>query len=286
MRSNTERAYSAAIESFENWGGLLPASRMQLENYIDFMNGKGFSENTKSLRLNAVKRWNKVNGFDVPSVFVKKASSTKKAKPITIEIIKKVEETMSNSDLMTDLRDLSLILLGFFRGFRADELVRLNVQDVQIKKDGMIITLPFTKESKGEKSFFIQRLDSLCPVSAIDKWINKASISHGPLFRSINRWGDIGENGLHINSINPLLRSALYRAGICDAESYSSHSMRRGFATWANESGVCIHSIMGYIGWKTVSVAVGYADNFHERIRPVCINSLLTINQDNQHSID
>ncbi|WP_347900660.1 tyrosine-type recombinase/integrase [Pseudomonas purpurea] len=64
---------------------------------------------------------------------------------------------------------------------------------------------------------------------------------------------------MHANSVIPLLRQALDRAGI-PAEQYTSHSLRRGFATWAHRSGWDLKSLMSYVGWKDVKSAMRYVE--------------------------
>ena len=66
--------------------------------------------------------------------------------------------------------------------------------------------------------------------------------------------------GLHANSLIPLLRSLLAEAGVAASEEYSSHSMRRGFAGWARASGWDIKELMEYVGWKDVKSAMRYLD--------------------------
>lgn len=252
------RAYEASIKHFESWGGFLPATNEQLSKYIASFENK-LSKNTLALRVGFIKRWNKSHGFDVPSVAPQKQNqnNVKRANPINIEEIEKVASYLSGCDEISHKRDKAFILLGFWRGFRSDELVRVTANNVLITDEGITITLPHSKESANKISFFLPRLKSLCAVSAVEEWLAVSGLQQGPLFRSINRWGKISEDGLHVNSVIPLLRSAFRRAGI-DAERYSSHSLRRGFATWASQSGWDIHSIMNYIGWKTADVAAGY----------------------------
>ncbi|MNO06093.1 Phage integrase family protein [compost metagenome] len=47
------------------------------------------------------------------------------------------------------------------------------------------------------------------------------------------------------------------------AELYTSHSLRRGFATWATANGWDIKSLMSYVGWKDVKSAMRYVDASH-----------------------
>jgi integrase len=69
----------------------------------------------------------------------------------------------------------------------------------------------------------------------------------------------LSEEGLHANSVIPLLRQALARAGI-PAEHYTSHSLRRGFASWAHQSGWDLKSLMSYVGWKDIKSAMRYIE--------------------------
>ncbi len=91
------------------------------------------------------------------------------------------------------------------------------------------------------------------------EWLKVSALVRGPVFRGIDRWGNLGEEGLHANSVIPLLRQALDRAGI-PAEQYTSHSLRRGFATWAHRSGWDLKSLMSYVGWKDVKSAMRYVE--------------------------
>ncbi|QEY63097.1 tyrosine-type recombinase/integrase [Metapseudomonas lalkuanensis] len=70
----------------------------------------------------------------------------------------------------------------------------------------------------------------------------------------------LSEQGLHPHSVIPLLRTVLQGAGLA-AELYSSHSLRRGFATWATRSGWDQKALMGYVGWRDAKSALRYVDS-------------------------
>ncbi|MFX7942055.1 Tn3 family resolvase, partial [Acinetobacter baumannii] len=74
-------------------------------------------------------------------------------------------------------------------------------------------------------------LSRLCPVAAYEAWLGASGLAGGPVFRRIDRWGRMADDGLQASSIVPLLRSLFRDAGLAQAGSYSSHSLRRGFAT-------------------------------------------------------
>ena len=98
------------------------------------------------------------------------------------------------------------------------------------------------------------------PMSAPPSGVQIRSLTEGRLFRGIDRWGHIGETPLHPNSLIPLLRRLLTVAGFADAKDYSSHSLRRGFAGWANANGWDVKALMEYVGWRDVHSAMRYLD--------------------------
>mgnify|MGYP000205143138 FL=1 len=70
-------------------------------------------------------------------------------------------------------------------------------------------------------------------------------------------------------SILGIIKQCCIRAEIDEAEFFSSHSLRRGFATWANTQGWDTKSLMEYVGWKDVQSAMRYievADPFSQQL--------------------
>ncbi|WP_439870468.1 site-specific integrase [Pseudomonas syringae] len=283
-RDNTRRSYRAAIEHFEvTWGGFLPATSESVARYLASHAGT-LSVNTLKLRLSALAQWHISQGFVDPTKapMVRKVikgiralhpAQEKQAEPLQLQDLGKViawleieirEASVQHDQprLLRGRRDSALILLGFWRGFRSDELCRLQVQDVKaIADSGISLYLPRSKGDRDNLGMTYQTpaLQRLCPVQAYIEWINCAALVRGPVFRAVDRWGNLKEEGLHANSVIPLLRQALQRAGIA-AEHYTSHSLRRGFASWAHSNGWDLKSLMSYVGWRDIKSAMRYID--------------------------
>ena len=71
--------------------------------------------------------------------------------------------------LLKCLRDRALLLIGFWRGFRSDELSRLQIEHITlVPGEGMEIYLPHTKPDREHRgtTFKAPALSRLCPVSA------------------------------------------------------------------------------------------------------------------------
>lgn len=284
-RANTRRSYQAAIRHFEvEWGGFLPATADSIARYLAD-HAETLAINTLKQRLAAIAQWHIEQGFPDPTKapVVRKVFKgirtlhpvqEQQAKPLQIEHLRQVvswldqaiELDRGRQDLGSELRhtrDKALLLLGFWRGFRGDELVRLQVEHIEVEPgQGMHCFLPLSKgdrQARG-RSYKVPALAMLCPVTAYTDWVSLAGLTEGPVFRGINRWGGVSEVGLHINSLLKLMRSVFTQVGLEESGAFSSHSLRRGFAGWANANGWDVKTLMEYVGWKDVKSAMRYID--------------------------
>lgn len=296
-RDNTRRSYRAAIEHFEvNWGGFLPATSDSVARYLVAHAGV-LAVNTLKLRLSALAQWHTSQGFPDPTKapVVRKVlkgiralhpAREKQAEPLQLQHLEQVIEYLEREGAkaraaddqagwLRAKRDAALILLGFWRGFRSDELCRVAIEHVQaVAGAGISLYLP---RSKGDRenlghTYQTPALLRLCPVQAYSEWLSASGLVRGPVFRGVDRWGHLSEAGLHPNSVIPLLRQALARAGL-PAEHYTSHSLRRGFATWAHSSGWDLKSLMSYVGWKDMKSAMRYVEATPFSVWPVRASS-------------
>lgn len=284
-RDNTRQSYRAAIRHFEvEWGGFLPATADSIARYLAD-HAETLSINTLRQRLAALAQWHLDQGFPDPTKtpIVRKVfrgiralhpAQEKRAKPLQLEQLDQVtrwldsatETARANGERAAELRHLrnkALLLLGFWRGFRGDELTRLLVDHVEvIPGEGMTCYLPQTKGDRQYRgsSFKAPALSRLCPVDAYLAWTASAQLTAGPVFRAIDRWGHVSDSGLHVDSLAPVLRVILADAGIASADLYSSHSLRRGFANWATSNGWDVKTLMEYVGWKNVQSAMRYVE--------------------------
>ena len=284
-RDNTRRSYQSAVRHFETeWGGFLPATADSIARYLAD-HAETLSINTLRQRIAALAQWHIDQGFPDPTKtpVVRKVfrgiqavhpAQQKQARPLQLEQLEQVvqwldraitlaTQTVDRAAQLRHTRNKALLLLGFWRGFRGDELTRLQVEYVEVAPgEGMTCFFPQTKGDRQFKgtSFKAPALSRLCPVTAYADWIALAGLTNGAVFRSIDRWGHVGIDGLHANSLVPMLRSLFTEAGIASAALYSGHSLRRGFANWATANGWDIKTLMAYVGWKNVQSAMRYVD--------------------------
>jgi len=280
-----QRSYRSALHHFEvEYGGFLPASPDTVCAYLAHYAGS-LAVNTLLQRLAALAHWHIDHGFSDPTKAPKvrkvlkgirtlHPAQERQARPLQITQVQQVvkwldsaiDSTSCNGNLgalRRHTRDKALLLLGFWRGFRGDELTRLCIEFVNVSPDeGLTCFLPRTKGDRAAhgSTFHVPALKSLCPVDAYTAWVKLAALTDGPVFRPIDRWGHIGEQGLHINSLVPLLRNLFLAAGIDSPDEFSGHSLRRGFANWATSNGWDLKTMMQYVGWRDVHSAMRYLD--------------------------
>lgn len=284
-KANTVEAYAAAIRHYEfEWKGFLPATPENVANYLASY-AETLSINTLQLRIAALAKWHVAQGFPDPTkddlvlntlkgIRTLHPAKERQARALNFEVLNMVDRWLASAineadntgdrpNSLRHRRDRALILLGFWRGFRRDELGQLQAQYVTVTPGSyMECFLPLSKGDRKNvgTTFRAPVLASLCPVEAYLDWTSAAFIEHGPVFRAIDQWGTVSRAGLHRDSMIPILRSAMNAAGVKDADSYSTHSLRRGFANWAAAQNWDLKTIMEYVGWKNVNSAMKYLD--------------------------
>ena len=284
-RQNTVRSYASALRHFEvEWQGHLPATPDSVARYLAAY-AQTLATSTLRHRLAAIASWHRDQGFVDPtrSPLVRKVlkgiqtlhpSVEKQAEPLQLTRLAQVDGWLADAITtaqeqgnrpaeLRHRRDRTLVLLGFWRGFRGDELIRVQVEHLRlVTGEGMTCFLP---RSKGDRqaqgnTYQVPAWSRLCPVTATREGIDAAGLTEGPLFRGVDRWGHVADEALHPNSLIPLLRRLLTCAGLPDADEYSGHSLRRGFAGWANANGWDVKALMEYVGWRDVHSAMRYID--------------------------
>jgi len=153
---------------------------------------------------------------------------------------------------LVDLRDRALLLLGFAGALRRAELVTLTTRDVVETSTGLRLVIRRSKtDAAGEGAELAiprGRRAATCPVRALSLWRTDAAIDSGALFRSINRWGQVGRDALHPDAVRQILRKRATAADleIPVGERLSPHGLRAGFVTEAYRANARDEQIMAH----------------------------------------
>ena len=159
------------------------------------------------------------------------------------------------------LRDRSIILIGFSGGFRRNEIVSLDYDDLDFVPEGLKINLRRSKTDQFGEGFTkaLPYFDNsqYCPVCIIKKMDRNIKNKIRTLFRRFSKGSKLSENRLTDQTVALLIKEYLNLAGI-DSKNYSGHSLRSGFATSAAESGVEERNIMAMTGHKSTEMVRRY----------------------------
>ena len=156
------------------------------------------------------------------------------------------------------LRDRALLLISFAGGFRRSELVGLTVESLERIEGGIRAHLTISKtdqEGQGTARMIRQGSTTLDPVGALDAWLDHAGIEAGPIFRSVDRHGGIGETAVSDRAVAQIIKRCAEKAGL-DTTNISGHSTRRGAATTARRNGADAISIARSYGWQDGSTVL------------------------------
>ena len=277
--NNTVRAYKSDFNDFglfcaKNGFKPLPSEPKVVSLYLTHLSTKDAKMSTLKRRLVSIGVIHRLKGHYLdtkhPSIIEnimgikrRKGSIQKGKKPILInhlrEIIKVIDE--QDKETIKKLRDRSIILIGFSGGFRRNEIVSLDYDDLDFVTEGLKINLKRSKTDQyGEGSVKgLPYFDSskYCPVVTIKNWIETSKIDSGPLFRRFTKGSNLSKNRLTDQSVALIIKNYLQLAGI-DSKNYSGHSLRSGFATTAAESGAEERTIMAMTGHKSPEMVRRY----------------------------
>jgi len=183
----------------------------------------------------------------------------KQKKAATTDILSAMV-THIDRDKTIGKRDAALLLLGWSGAFRRSELVALDVDDLEETDKGLLVTVRRSKtdqEGKGrEIAILAGSRDGVCPIKAIRDWQEAAGISEGKLFRSVNRWGQVGES-LTPRVVSSVVKRYAKAAGM-DSETFAGHSLRAGFVTSAASRGAKADRIADVTGHKSAEMIRTY----------------------------
>ena len=272
--ANTRRAYRADWRDFSAWCAdnhriALPALPETVAVYLAAQAGHR-KASTIGRRLSAIAQAHKTAGLDSPTgeAAVRQVLAGIRRRHGTRQVGKEAAVTAdvramvgTLEDSLPGRRDRALLLLGFAGAFRRSELVALDATDVAKTRDGLVVAVRRGKtdqEGVGrEVGIPYGSTPATCPVRAVADWLELSDIAEGPLFRPIDRHGNLRPRRLTDQSVALVVKRAAMAAGL-NPKIYAGHSLRSGLATAAAQAGVSERAIMEQTGHKSLPVVRRY----------------------------
>lgn len=271
---NTIRAYRADWAHFDSWCKLhgqssLPAMVGTVALYVADLAATHKSA-TITRRISAISQAHQIAGMESPT----KASKVRLVlagirrtigvaqegkTPVLVEDLKRMIARLPEG--LLGVRDRALLLIGFAGGFRRSELTGLDVDAVEITRDGLVVTIRRSKtdqEGEGRKIGVPYGSNPVtCPVRAFQAWLESSGITEGPIFRPISRHGKMAATRLSGAAVAGIVKKYVDAVGL-DASHFAGHSLRSGLATSAASAGASERSIMNQTGHRSTAMVRRY----------------------------
>ena len=276
--NNTLRAYKSDFKDFGEFCAKhalnsLPTEPKIISLYLTHLS-KNSKVSTLRRRLVSISMVHKLKGYYLDTkhpIIVEnlmgirrvKGSIQKGKKPLLINHLKLLINAINEQKYqeIKKLRDKSIILIGFSGGFRRNEIISIDYEDLEFVPEGLKISLRRSKTDQfGEgmiKGLPYFSNEIYCPIYNLKRWLEISKIKSGPIFRRFAKGSTLTDKRLTDQSVVLLMKEYLNLAGI-ENRNFAGHSLRSGFATVAAESGADERSIMVMTGHKTTQMVRRY----------------------------
>lgn len=229
--------------------------KLWLNRYQD-THGDNLSKTTQNYHLIALRSYLKylaqIDIEALPSDKIELASA--KRKQVTFLSYEEIKRLLDQPDLSSDIgkRDQAILELLFSSGLRVSELVNLNRQDINLKRQEFMV------RGKGQKDrpVFI----SAEAANAINNYLNIRTDSADPLFIHYSGTKNLLDSGSYLRlsarSIQRMIKKYSLLAGI--TKRVTPHTMRHSFATDLLMNGADIRSVQGLLGHSNIATTQIY----------------------------
>ena len=234
--NNTVRAYKSDFNDFslfcaKNSFKSLPSEPKIVSLYLTHLSTKEAKMSTLKRRLVSIGVIHRLKGHyldtkhpaiieNIMGIKRRKGSIQKGKKPMLINNLKRIINVIDQQKKteIKKYRDRSIILIGFSGGFRRNEIVALDYEDLDFVTEGLKISLKRSKTDQFGEGFTkaLPYFDSsqYCPVVSLKKWIEITKIKTGPLFRRFSKGSKLSNDRLTDQTVALLIKEYLNLAGI------------------------------------------------------------------------
>jgi integrase len=169
-----------------------------------------------------------------------------------------------------ELRDHSMVALLIGCGLRRAELLALRVESIQQREEHWVIA-----DLVGKGGHVRTVPIPIWVKSTVDAWTASAAITHGPVFRAINRAGRVWGDGMSPKVLWDVVRTAAARAGI---DKLAPHDLRRTCARLCHLAGGELDQIQFLLGHVSIQTTERYL-GCKQKLR-IAVNDRLGIEPD------
>jgi len=210
----TLRLYASDWAAFVTWCRLagavpLPAAPATVATYLATL-GERLSAGALARRAAAIAAQHRQYGLASPASdpaattlprHARRIATRRRAPSPTVARLTRMATTCPGD--LAGLRDRALLLLAA-AGLGRAALVSLDVEQVHFIDAGVDLVL---RNQPGDGAVTVRRAASLgaCPVRALKDWMESTDSRFGPVFRKVDRWGNVEHRRLGTDAIRRIL---------------------------------------------------------------------------------
>ncbi len=225
LAPTTSRAYAADWRHFSEWcrsqgHARLPAASATLESYLAAL-APTLSRSALDRRVAAIAHAHRVRSLPPPdsdpaarralrAVKRRAAPGPRRPQPPSGPRLARMAGACPGN--LAGLRDRALLLLAAATGLGRAALVAIDAEHLRFKADGCDLLIRRVPDA-APAMVTIARAQASCPVRALQDWMRASECGFGPVFRKVDRWGNVEHRRLGADAIRRILRRRDKRAG-------------------------------------------------------------------------
>jgi site-specific recombinase XerD len=271
--ASTLRAYESDLAHYLRWcrdlGGLEPLDHESVARYLADLGEQRYKISTLERRLSslcvAFRALNQPTPRTSPRVRralqgIRRTTTTRPApkRALTVDELRRI--VVALPDTLAGARDRALLLVGFAGALRRSELVALDVHDIELADRGLVLQIRISKTDQDHQGWELGLAygdhTMTCAVRAMFEWLERSGITSGPVFRPVDRWGNLSAMRLNDRTVALVLQARARQAGI-SAENLAGHSLRSGLITAASTE-ISERAIAAHTRHQNLAVLRGY----------------------------
>lgn len=252
--------------------------------YLQSLADNGASLATIDGRVRALNRWHVLNGYNEPTDpmtyrpnhdavntwlngcrtrYAERNANGEQLAKDTPGVLRNHLRAMvraCDTTTLTGLRNRALLLIGWAGAFRRSELVGVVLSNVRFDASGRGVVVNVYNTKTNKRSATVKQIDAnpndpeLCPVVALNAWLERANIADGFVFRRLSKSGRV-LGALSPRAVDLIVREYDELTNPGKRVGFSAHSLRSGYATQATIDGVP-DALIRAQGWADNSTVV------------------------------
>ena len=267
----TERAWASDLKLFSTWcvkhgQASLPADPNTIVEFVRDL-ARTRKPSTLARYLSSIGHAHRAGGVPDPTntdVVVlsmrtlrrTKGTAQRQARGLTQDDVDSLVKSIPNN--LRGLRDRALILVGRDLLARRSELVSMTVEDLTWGRGRRTATAVIRRSKTDQDGGGATLYLGAEATEALRAWLREGQIESGPLFRKVDRHGQVWARSLTAAAVREMLRARSAEAGLDGADEVSGHSLRVGMAQDLIAAGAELPAVMQAGRWQSQTMPARY----------------------------